>query len=123
MTGAEESKGADVAAPAVTDAAAATTVPGASAVVGMLEPVKSADDAKKDAAAMLHRKRLCENHDDGSTEAAWACVGCVDLRAEDAAAPVLPEGKTLTDDEVAAHTGLSMCDQVWCCRIVARRRS
>ena len=77
----------------------------------MLEPVKSAEDAQKDAAAMLHRRRLCENHDDNTTEASWACMGCVDLRADDTVAPVLPEGKTLTEEESTAYLGLAMCDQ------------
>jgi hypothetical protein len=37
-------------------------------------------------------------------------MGCVDLRADDAAAPVLPEGKELTEEERTAHLGLSLCE-------------
>ncbi len=87
------------------------TSAGVAAVAGMLEPVKSAEESQKDAAAMLHRRRLCENHDDSVTEASWACMGCVDLRAEDTVVPTAPEGKPLTEDETAAYLGLAMCDQ------------
>jgi hypothetical protein len=111
--GAEESKGEDAAKSAAAAPAAGTTEAGTAAVAGMLEPVKSAEDAAKDAAAMLHRRRLCENHDDGVTEGAWACLGCVDLRAEDTPTPPLPTpaaGKELTEDEIAGSTGLALCD-------------
>ena len=72
--------------------------------------MKSAEDAAKDAAAMLHRRRLCENHDDGVTEGAWACLGCVHLRPDDVPAPTLPAGKELSEDETIAAIGLALCD-------------
>ncbi len=40
----------------------------AETVKDLLVPVKKESDERKDAGALLQRKRMCENHDDGTTE-------------------------------------------------------
>ncbi len=126
---AEESKGdvTDVAADSKPDAsgdpAASDVSTGIPAVAGMLEPVKAiasgsdgdaagAEDGAKDASSMLQRRRLCENHDDNVTQASWACMDCIDLRAPDAAPIILPEG-IINITHYSSNVILRLHSEVW----------